>query len=81
VPIYNAPTVYVPPAAVYGDEPTVYEVPYRVEPYGAWYDQHGSRWEWRRQFEHARWERARHEREERQWDRDGHRDGSRWQRD
>ncbi len=80
-PVYFAPPVYVPSVPVYVDEPVVYEAPYRVAAYGAGYDLRGSHWERRRPFEHARWERARHEREERQWDRAGRRDGGRWQHD
>lgn len=85
VPVYDAPPAYVPPQVVYTNEQPVYEVPYRAEPYRAWYGDRYSHWERHREFERARWEHARHEHEERHWDRGEHRrddgDSHRWRHD
>jgi hypothetical protein len=84
VPAYEAPA-YVEPRVRYLDEEPVYEVPYRVDSYRSWDDDRGARWERPREAEHARWSHARHEREERRWERDDHRRGDvetiRWHRD
>jgi hypothetical protein len=85
VPFYDAPPVYVAPQVVYSNEQPVYEVPYRAELYRTWNGDRDSRWEQHREFERARWERARHEREEQHWNRGqhGHDDGNagRWHHD
>jgi hypothetical protein len=69
VPVYETP-VYVQPPVGYVDEDQVYETPYRVDSYRNWDADRGGRWERHREVERARWSHARHEREERRWDRD-----------
>jgi len=85
VPVYVAPPAYTAPQVVYPNEQPVYEVPYRAAPYRAWDGDRYSRWERYREFERARWEHARHEHEERHWDRGEHGyddgDSRRWHHD
>lgn len=64
VPVYAAPPAYVAPQVVYSNVQPIYEVPYRAEPYRAWDADRYSHWERHRGFERARWEHARHGREE-----------------
>ena len=81
-PVYDAPPAYVAPRVVYSNEQPIYEAPYRAEAYGSW---GGDRWERRREFERARWEHARHGREDERRGRGEHRrddgDARRWHHD
>jgi hypothetical protein len=85
VPVYDVPPVYGARQFDYSSEQSVYEVPHPAQRFRAWDGDRNSGWERHREFERARWEQARHEREERHWYRGENRhddgDAGRWHHD